>query len=237
MLKKYLKRKILTFSSRYLNETLAASTLSPLILGGTYIPITRWAASFCAIAHVANDIIINRRTSLIEFGSGASTILLARLFRMNNIDASFVSVESDANWIETQEKNLERDGLEGIVTFIHAPVVEGSLHYKNNNRWFCSDTLQKNLGDKMFDVIFADAPKGDVPYARHGAGAFLRDKLHKSFCLFLDDTNRPDEYELLCEWHKMFPGSQITFCDAYGFISSGDCYDATPLQLKYTAEC
>ncbi|MEO8933719.1 MAG: hypothetical protein ABI295_05380, partial [Xanthomarina sp.] len=72
-----------------------------------YLPFTKWAISPSTITHVLNDIIVNDRKCIIEFGAGASTLYIAKLLKSNKIEASFFSVESDADWSNKITKQLE----------------------------------------------------------------------------------------------------------------------------------
>jgi hypothetical protein len=68
--------------SRYRdNDLLAMSLMHNLIHSGKYLPFTQFSLSPYALATVMNDVVVNRRQRILEFGTGISTILTARLIR------------------------------------------------------------------------------------------------------------------------------------------------------------
>ena len=230
--KKFIKEIVQKGVSRHASEVLSAHQLAPLFYGRPYVPITNWSASFQAMAHLANDIIINRRTAFIEFGSGVSTIIMARLFAMNNIAIPFFSVDDNAEWIEIQKQTLEKENIADRVTFIHAPLIASPLTELGPTTWYDHNIIKEKIGTIKFDLIFVDGPKGEIPYTRFGALPFLVDNIADRFCVFLDDTNRPEERAILSKWREMGNSSDIQFFGVYGVIYSGICFESYPLSSK-----
>ena len=66
--------------------------ISKLFSDNEFIPFTAWSLSPSILLHILNDIIINDRKSLIEFGSGASTFYIAKLLKNINSESKFISV-------------------------------------------------------------------------------------------------------------------------------------------------
>ena len=73
-----------------------------------YLPYTQSAISPSCTNLILNDIIINRRTSIVEFGSGISTLLICALLDERGIEASFISIDESLDWIETLKDTLRK---------------------------------------------------------------------------------------------------------------------------------
>lgn len=212
---------------------LSAQLLAPLLLGQPYIPVTEWAPSFRLIAHIANEIIINSRKCFVEFGAGVSTILLARLMKLNNLDVTFFSVEDNTDWIEVQRSLLKRDGCDDLVTFIHSPLRD--VRWEGLDRdtiWYSKNEILEAISGYSIDLVFVDAPKGDVPFARYGAVPVLKNYLDKNFCIFLDDTNREEERATLRLWKECLGADTMTYHGTYGTIQTGDGFGTVPALSK-----
>ncbi len=66
----------------------------------SFIPFTHWSMPPILILHILNDIIINSRKNIVEFGSGASTLYIARLIRAQKLECKLIAVESDKGWLQ-----------------------------------------------------------------------------------------------------------------------------------------
>ena len=76
-----------------------------------------------AITILSNDILMNKRSSYLEFGGGISTILLAKFIDMNELETRIVVVEHDEEWIKYVRNRLEVENLDQVVDLIHAPLI------------------------------------------------------------------------------------------------------------------
>ena len=102
---------------------------------GHYFPITTSSLDVHSLACVINDIIINERKKYVEFGSGISTIAIARLIKANNLKTHIYSVEDNGEWLNIMKKYLQKEGLLDTVTFLHCPL-ERSKFSKQGNNWY-----------------------------------------------------------------------------------------------------
>jgi hypothetical protein len=73
-----------------------------------YFPTTSSSLRFHTLATILNDIIINKRESIIEFGAGISTLAIANLFKKNSLNYSLVSVEDDLNWFNYMKSCISK---------------------------------------------------------------------------------------------------------------------------------
>ena len=233
MLKKWIAHQLrylyYVFSKNLQNEVYAGRvffSLSPLISGWTYLPITDWAAGPEYYAHICNDIIINNKLSVVEAGSGISTILLARLIKKNNLKTKILSIDHDAGWQEVVAHCLETDGVKDAVEFVCSPLVRNGQY-----SWY--DKCQIVLPiDFVVDTIVVDGPIGDVPMARYGAIPFLREYLsNECYTIYLHDTDRADEQETIRRWAEMLPKGVVENRGRYSVIQFGSKFCFSPQSL------
>lgn len=180
------------------NEELPAFLLSKLYHQGGYLPFTRASLGFNLMANLTNDIVINNRKSILEFGAGISTIIIARLIKLNNLDSKIVTIDESSEWISIVKKLLNEEGIENIVTFIHAPTVKSA----DMDRSFEYDgsIVTNALKNKKFDLVLIDGPIGwssKKRYSRVSNIKYFINNLDVSFSIFIDDTNRKGERYLV----------------------------------------
>ena len=70
---------------------------------------------------VCNEIMYANRTRIVECGSGASTVVLARLLRQQEA-GTLTAVEHDERWAVRVRDMLHREGLGDVATVLHAPL-------------------------------------------------------------------------------------------------------------------
>lgn len=169
----------------------------------TYLPLSTFSLNSYCIAYILNDVIINNRKTIIEFGSGFSSIYLARLAQTNNIKLEIVSVDEDKAWLGLLNEILIKEKLEDQVKFILAPITSKDSEYT----WYDTKILNLACKDKKFDMIVVDGPKvqnKDLICIREHALYFLKNNLESSFVVFLDDLYRIGENKIIKKWEKDF---------------------------------
>lgn len=210
------------------------SQLSQLFQEDTFIPFSAWAISPSTILHVLNDISINKRKAVIEFGAGASTFYIAKLIKTMQLPTVFYSVEADKDWAEELKKQLELMGLSAFVKVIHCPQakVPSNLGYKEQETWYDTEVLQDALSEAPeIDLVLVDGPVGaSTPFARYSAIPFLKNKMAANFSVFLDDVNRSREAEIAMEWQKVLK-CRMNKKERYAAFTNTNRFDVTPFQL------
>ena len=196
-IKDIINRKINYIVSRQLKSSqtmFSYMQLSKLFHEDLFMPLTSWSISPDLILHVLNDIEINDRKCIVEFGAGASTIYIAKLIKLRHPNTVFYSIESDVSWIEKITEQLKSLKLTDSVTFILAPKqsIPKVISFKDQKLWYNSAILEKNLEYvENIDLILVDGPSGErTPYSRVTAIPFLKNKISDSYSIYLDDTNR-----------------------------------------------
>lgn len=193
-----------------------------------FMPITSWSLSPAQVHHICNDIVINKRKNIIEFGAGYSTICFAQLLKINKIEAVFFSVEDNLDWINDLKNILKSLELTEYVNFIHAPLknIDKEYLYKNQEKWYDANAISEATENlKNIDLLIVDGPfGGSTPFARHSAFPFFKNRLSENFAIFLDDTNRNGEKEILAAWNSQFSFYQVEKED-YTYLSNKKGFD------------
>ncbi len=167
----------------------------------SYYPYTSSALDPASLSLVINDVVINSRKSILELGSGISTILLAHVLKTNRIEASFNSIEENAEWANYIMGCLRREGLDTFCT-VHAVPVKTM---PDNQQWYdhkAMEKLKKEMGS--IDCLLIDGPiahSQGKQLIRQGA-EYLFDFLAENYSIFLDDTNRTGERGIRSQWAK-----------------------------------
>lgn len=209
--------------------------ISKLFPESSFIPFTSWSISPSAILHILNDIVINRRQNIIEFGSGASTIYIARLIQTLNLEAKFYSVEASEEWIQKMKEELILYNLEDVVTLIYAPIktIRQELCYKEQKMWYDVEAILNSLGNNNeIDLIIVDGPPGgSTPFARYSAIPFLQNRLSTNFAVFLDDAARVEESQIINEWAELL-SIKIKHFKRYAYLTNKDGFITTPFKIS-----
>lgn len=166
-----LKAKILEYLNKFqkpligrLNQILAQSRLISLGLG--YLPHSDSAINPDAIEMILNDIVVNSRMRIVEFGSGLSTIYIAKLLSKNhNKEIMFYSFEHDIAWIQVVDRLLKQEKISEFVKIIHAPLSPSHEYYKGTNReFYSSEVIKLSLSDiNNIDCVIIDGPPANMP--------------------------------------------------------------------------
>lgn len=209
--------------------------ISKLFPEPNFIPFTAWSISPSVILHILNDIVLNKRQNIIEFGAGASTLYIAQLIKTMKLQTKLYSVESSQEWLCKMQYDISRFGLGDIVTFIYAPMtaVPEKLCLGEQKLWYDSEKLAGALpSGQEFDFIIVDGPFGGAtPFARYSAIPFIKNRLSNEFSIFLDDSQRKDEQEISKVWSQIMSVRPQHF-KRYTYFKSNKSFDTTPYMIS-----
>jgi predicted O-methyltransferase YrrM len=214
------------------NENFALTSLLKLFKNEAFFPLTNWSMSPTEILHICNDILINKRVNIIEFGGGFSTLCIAKLIKTYNLDIKFTSVENDLEWVEKIKSQLKMHELEEIVNLVHAPIIpiSNEFSYNGQKAWYDIESINQIVSQyNEIDLVIIDGPFGQLtPFARFSAIPVLLKKIAANYAVFLDDTNRPDEMEIAENWMKILNGDRRSFY-RYTYFSSNNTFNSIPM--------
>lgn len=162
-------------------------------------PMRGWAASPDILLELALAVIARRPRVIVEFGSGTSSIVLGLAARKAGVGRVF-SFDHEAKWAGQTRDLLPRYGLAELVTVSSCPigpVRDRSLTVEGGPMsWYTDARLPDGI-----DLAFIDGPVGaSAPLARYPALPAMAHHLSPEAVVFADDTNRPEETEVVRLW-------------------------------------
>lgn len=189
-----------------LDDAYCLNLLQPVINNYPFLPFTGSSLRPFCLAHILNDILVNQRQHIIEFGSGISTILIGRLIQKNNLKAEVLSVEHEKNWADELDSIIRSEQLDQFITILHAPLTKCALH-PQNSQWYDLKILKSRIEKKKFDMVIVDGPPAwqeGKELARYPAFPFIKNNLSEKYSVYLDDANRNGEQMVLQMWQKKY---------------------------------
>lgn len=190
-------------------DLISTMQLSTLINALPYLPYTSSSLRYSSLAYFLNDIVINNRKVIVEFGSGISTIFLSKLIHQLNLtDVKVLSIDNNKDWLEIIHNYISKDhtSLDSI-KLIYAESNFCSLSLENNS-WY--DVEKLGLMEKykgQIDCVLVDGPEAwhkDIELSRYPALPYMYDFLANGCSIFLDDTNRLGEKSIIEMWSKEY---------------------------------
>ncbi|MGI9021102.1 MAG: class I SAM-dependent methyltransferase [Solirubrobacterales bacterium] len=175
--------------------------LRPLLDSGGFLPWSEGSMSPAGLATVATEISLAERRTILELGSGVSTIVLARLAR--ELGGRIWAVEHHPGWAGWVRRALERDGLSDIATVIDAPLAPHPAALEGAP-WYSPQALQQAPAEGI-ELLLVDGPPGygeGMERSRYPALPVLGDRLAPGALVVLDDAQRPGEAEILSAWEE-----------------------------------
>jgi len=175
--------------------------LRPLLDAGGFLPWSEGAMSPAGLATVATEVAFAERRTLVELGSGVSTVVLARLER--DLGGRVFAVEHSPGWAGWVRRAVARDGLEDVATVIEAPLSPNPLSLEDAP-WYDEDSLAQ-LPQEGIDLLLVDGPPGygeGMSRSRYPALPALADRLALGALIILDDTEREGERDILDAWER-----------------------------------
>ena len=135
-----------------------------------------------------------RATNILEFGSGASTIRIAREFPSLQI----TTVEHDKRFCESTLQLAATFGVSDQIKLMHCPL---------RNIWIKGRrflTYQEPKFAGIFDFILIDGPPGQTRRGREACLYFSYGHLRVGGVVILDDIKRLSEQRILKNWMSIY---------------------------------
>lgn len=237
------KRKLQLFNNvlndnprqvRHNEDSYCLQLVSNLLQNRPYIPFTSMSLRPYVLAFLLNEIIINNRRQIIEFGAGISTIMMARLAAMYKFSTPVVSVEENKEWAGLVSSIIDAEGLSGYVHLVHAPVEQRMLVGKVNH-WYVSGILSDAIKDyRQFDLVMIDGPTAfneQIAHSRYFALPFLQSHLTGDHAVLLDDANRDGEKNIIRMWEQEFGMKFRTYAETLAVHYKGGHFESNPMKF------
>jgi predicted O-methyltransferase YrrM len=170
-----------------------------------YFPITTSSLGFHALATIINDIAVNSRRNVMEFGAGISTIVLAKYAAVYNEKLRIISVEHDQTYLSIIRTVLRAENLTSYVSFIEASLENQEMGGRSYT-WYSREKLCAELGDETLDVVIVDGPISEHgnSMVRYPAIDFVSSRLSANYAIYLDDVHRKGEQVVVTKSRKEY---------------------------------
>lgn len=149
---------------------------------------------------LADHVLTHRPRVVVEFGSGLSTLVIARALQMNG-DGALSSYDHHPGFAELTRRRVTALGVAADVRV--AELVPAQPH-GYPGAWYDA----KDVPDAI-DLLLIDGPpdwlQGGVG-ARGAAGPTLFSRLSPGGVVLLDDADRDGERAVADRWRREFPG-------------------------------
>jgi predicted O-methyltransferase YrrM len=167
---------------------------------GDLPPLGGWAASADFLIILAEHILREKPETIVEFGSGVSTIVAVRCVQING-RGHVVTYDHDAFFAGVTRERAARLGLN-----VDVRVVKLSENAGFSGKWYEVPDLPDRL-----DLIVVDGPPVTIhPETRGGAGLVIP-RLSSNGVVLLDDAQRSGERAIIERWRKDIPTMNFTY--------------------------
>lgn len=194
-------------SLSWLQRRLLASTQLP--------PLRGWACSPDVLLRLHTHIIEAKPKVVVEFGSGASTLVIADALSQNGI-GTLISIDHSEHYSAQTVTELKRSCLQRWVDIRVGALElwdEEHLNPEGGSKpplWYPRSILQDI---ESIDLIWVDGPPGNIcPYSRYPALPSLSTQLSENIEVWMDDTIRQVEKDICEDWSKKY-GFDIEYYD------------------------
>ncbi len=170
-----------------------------------------WAASPDFVKLVITTVLDRRPKTIVELGSGVSTLVSAYCLERLDAGGTIYSVEHQRRFVDRMHTTVRRHALGDHVELIHAPLKELEIE-DTTYRWYDTELLA-SLDD--IDMLVVDGPPSETgPMARYPALPVLKDRLARDAVILVDDAARKDEGAMVARWGQRYPKFELEMIEA-----------------------
>lgn len=176
-----------------------------LAIKGQLPPLRGWATSPDVLLRLHAHIMSARPQVIVEFGSGASTLVIADALRQNG-GGKLISIEHSERYGAQSLATLQAERLEGWVDLRIGDLEAWEDEHLNPedaekpSRWYPVSLLEDV---DQVDLLWVDGPPGATClFSRYPALPALADKLSPTAEIWMDDTIRQEEKDICERWAK-----------------------------------
>lgn len=148
---------------------------------------------------------------IVEFGSGASTVLIASILKRLG-RGKLISFDHDPGFATTTEARLEEITASEYVDLIVAPLADQEFG-GTAVTWYDIDTVSAALPGDTIDLLIVDGPPNTEGSARWPAVNFLNPQLAPRAVVLADDGRRKPERLGAFKWSRDHPDLALYWLD------------------------
>jgi predicted O-methyltransferase YrrM len=167
-----------------------------------------WAISPSTLVWMLDRLSDSSVRTILELGSGSSTIWFATALAKRGGEGQIVALESSADYAARTRAELAKHRLQDRAQVLHAPLVDTAVPGRENQPWYDISVLPDL---PPLDLLFVDGPVGSIAHqVRYPAYPLLADRLAPGATVVLDDTGRPAEAAIAKAWkQETFGGRRL----------------------------
>jgi predicted O-methyltransferase YrrM len=154
-----------------------------------------WKADTALLTLLADHVLAARPETVVEFGAGATSLVLARCLQMNG-SGKLISLDQHGDFVAATTAWLADNGLSAEMR--SAPLAPAPAGWPG--LWYDHGALPEKI-----DLLVIDGPPWTIhPYVR-GAAETLFDRITPGGVVMLDDGARPGERVVATRWRRRWP--------------------------------
>jgi len=159
-----------------------------------------WKADTFFLWHLVRAVENLRPREVVELGSGASSLVLARALERNG-GGRLTSFDQHADFVAKTAQWLASHGVSAAMR--HAPLAEDPSRWSHN--WYALSGVPAQI-----DLLVIDGPPWSLgPFIR-GRAEVLFDRVVPGGMVLLDDAARPGERVVAARWRRDWPEFRFT---------------------------
>jgi predicted O-methyltransferase YrrM len=163
---------------------------------------TGWTAGPDLLLLLVSIVRAQRPTTVVDLGSGVSTVWLALAMREFGIDGRVVALDHEAGYADATREAVSALGLGKLAEVRHAPLDDLDLA-GDTFPWYERSSLDDVVS---CDLLFVDGPPGVLRHhSRYPALPVLGARMTVGGHVVVDDYAREDERDMVARWVAASP--------------------------------
>ena len=154
-----------------------------------------WKADTGLLTLLVDHIAEHRPRLVVEFGTGASTLVIARALQKAG-GGTLISFEQHADFVDATREWLAEYGLTADLRAVPLAPAPGGWP----GLWYAHGRLPADI-----DLMVIDGPPWTIHPFTRGAAETLFDRMAPGGTILLDDAARPGERVVARRWRKSWP--------------------------------
>lgn len=161
-----------------------------------------WKADVGLLAFLADHIIREKPSTIVECGAGASTLIIAKALEKAGVrNPTFISFEQHRDFCHETDLWVQEFG--GRSDIRHAPLKKAPEPWPG--LWYDHGPVPDDV-----DLLVIDGPQWTIHPFTRGAAETLFGKLRPGGMVILDDAARPGERIIARKWRRRWPDFDFT---------------------------
>jgi predicted O-methyltransferase YrrM len=151
-----------------------------------------WKADVGFLTRIVDHIEAQRPAHVVELGSGASTLVVARALQLHG-GGTLTSFDQHADFVDSVRSWLRDHHLSGNIE--HASLVPATSPWPG--LWYDLGKMPENI-----DLLLIDGPPWTLHPLVRGSAERLFDQVAPGGTVMLDDASRPGERVIAARWRR-----------------------------------